>query len=55
MKNTSIAALAALIGADGFELLEAIYAPDAPGWLREIPAVPVDAALMLWMRLAGRT
>lgn len=23
-------------------------------WLREVPAVPVDAALMMWLRLRGR-
>jgi transposase len=33
------AALATLIGADGLLLLRAIYAADAPSWLREIPAV----------------
>jgi transposase len=38
-KETERAALAALIGADGFQLLEAVYAPEAPGWLREVPAV----------------
>ncbi|MBI5034880.1 MAG: IS1182 family transposase [Chloroflexi bacterium] len=27
------------IGADGASLLQAIYAPDAPAWLRELPAV----------------
>jgi transposase len=32
-------ALATVIGADGQVLLTAINAPDAPGWLREIPAV----------------
>lgn len=33
------AVLAARIGADGLQLLTAIFASDAPGWLREIPAV----------------
>jgi transposase len=33
--------LAARIGADGHTLLAAIYAPTAPVWLREIPAVQV--------------
>jgi transposase len=33
--------LAEQIGADGHELLEAIYRPDAPTWLREIPAVQI--------------
>lgn len=32
-------ALAEQIGADGRRLLEAIYAADAPAWLREVPAV----------------
>lgn len=32
-------ALAHTIGADGYRLLTAVYAADAPGWLREIPAV----------------
>ena len=32
-------AYAEVIGADGHALLEAIYAPQAPGWLRQIPAV----------------
>jgi transposase len=31
--------LAEQIGADGRQLLAAIYAPDAPPWLREVPAV----------------
>lgn len=33
--------LALTIGADGFRLLAAIYAENAPPWLREIPAVAV--------------
>jgi transposase len=33
--------LATAMGTDGFALLEAIYAPTAPGWLREIPAVAI--------------
>jgi len=37
--KTERAALAALIGADGVALLGAVYAPTAPAWLREIPAV----------------
>src|SRR6266498_3963561 len=32
-------ALAEAIGADGFRLLEAVSAADAPGWLRAVPAV----------------
>lgn len=34
-------ALAETIGADGFRLLETIYDPTAPVWLREVPAVEV--------------
>ncbi len=33
------AAFAVLVGGDGYALLAAAYAPDAPVWLREIPAV----------------
>jgi transposase len=32
-------ALAVAIGADGSRLLRAVYAPDAPDWLRAVPAV----------------
>ena len=35
----ALAALAATIGADGLQVLAAVYAPGAPGWLRAIPAV----------------
>jgi transposase len=35
------AALALTIGRDGYGLLKAIYRPDAPGWLREVPAVQI--------------
>ena len=34
-------ALAAQVGTDGFQLLRAIYAPTAPAWLREVPAVEI--------------
>ncbi len=34
-------ALAEVMGSDGFHLLRAIYAPDAVGWLREVPAVEI--------------
>ena len=37
--RTERCALAETIGADGFELLERIYAPSTPSWLREVPAV----------------
>src|SRR5579871_3784198 len=39
MTPSELAALAATIGGDGAQLLTAIYAPAAPGWLREVPAV----------------
>jgi hypothetical protein len=29
------------VGLDGFIILEAVYAPQAPAWLREVPAVQV--------------
>jgi len=32
-------ALAEGIAADGYRLLEAVYAPGAPAWVREVPAV----------------
>jgi transposase len=41
-------ALAEQIGQDGFQLLRAIYAPDAPVWLRELPAV--DALRQIWLQ-----
>jgi len=37
--KTARVALAATIGTDGLTLLRAVYAPTAPAWLREIPAV----------------
>jgi transposase len=33
------AALAVTVGTDGFALLQAVYAADTPGWLRQVPAV----------------
>jgi hypothetical protein len=33
--------LAIAYARDGYALLEAVYAPSAPGWLRELPAVDV--------------
>ena len=41
-------ALAAQIGADGRQLLLASYAPEAPAWLREIPAV--DVLRQVWVQ-----
>jgi transposase len=35
------AELALAYGTDGYALLRAVYSPDAPGWLRELPAVEV--------------
>jgi transposase len=32
-------AYAEVVGADGMHLLTAVYAPDAPDWLRQVPAV----------------
>lgn len=39
--------LAETIGADGFRLLDAVYAPDAPLFLRELPAVQVLRAIWI--------
>lgn len=41
-------ALAEQIGADGFQLLGWIYAPTAPDWLRELPAV--DVLRQIWLQ-----
>jgi transposase len=41
-------ALAQTIGADGFRLLTAIYAADAPPWLREVPAV--ETLRQVWVQ-----
>jgi transposase len=40
--------LAETIGADGFQLLAWVYAPTAPAWLREIPAV--DVLRQVWLQ-----
>jgi hypothetical protein len=40
-------ALAAAYGMDGFALLHAVYAPDAPGWLTHLPAVDVLRVVLL--------
>ena len=37
--KTARAALASAIGTDGHTLLAAVYAPTAPAWLRDLPAV----------------
>ena len=41
-------ALAAQLGADGRALLRAVYAPGAPAWLRELPAV--EALRRIWVQ-----
>jgi len=41
-------ALAVQYGRDGYRLLEAVYAPSAPGWLRELPAV--RALRQIWVQ-----
>jgi hypothetical protein len=33
--------MAVQVGADGFDLLDAIHADHAPAWLREVPSVVV--------------
>jgi transposase len=40
-------ALAAAYGADGFTLLRAVYAPHAPAWLAQLPAVDVLRRVLL--------
>jgi hypothetical protein len=41
------AALAVMVGADGFALLDAVHATDAPAWLRQVPAVQSLRALWI--------
>jgi transposase len=41
-------ALVEAIGADGRTLLHAIYSPDAPRWLREVPAV--ETLRIVWLQ-----
>jgi transposase len=43
--ETEREARAKTLGADGFALLAALYAPSAPAWLREIPAVGILRAV----------
>lgn len=45
--------MALVYGRDGFALLEAVHAPDAPAWLRELPAVQV--LRMIWVQNYHRT
>jgi IS5 family transposase len=44
---TKRAALALDYARDGFALLEAVYAPGQPGWLRELPAAQVLRTVLL--------
>ncbi|GGV69333.1 hypothetical protein GCM10010261_63820 [Streptomyces pilosus] len=44
---------ALVYGRDGFALLEAVQAPDAPAWLRELPAVQVLRTM--WVQNYHRT
>lgn len=46
--ETKRAALATAYGRDGYRLLDAIAAPEAPGWLRELPAV--EALRRIWVQ-----
>ncbi|MFI5775287.1 IS1182 family transposase [Streptomyces sp. NPDC051658] len=46
-------AMALVYGRDGFMLLEAVHAPDAPAWLRELPAVQVLRTM--WVQNYHRT
>jgi transposase len=39
--------LALAYGTDGYALLRAVYAPDTPAWLRELPAVEVLRVVLL--------
>jgi transposase len=45
--------LAVQYGKDGYHLLEAVHAPAAPGWLRELPAVAALRAI--WVQQYYRT
>jgi transposase len=46
--ETRRTALAVQYGRDGYHLLEAVYAPSAPGWLAELPAV--QALRQIWVQ-----
>jgi len=48
LSQADFAALAATIGADGLQLLSAVYSPTAPGWLRDIPAV--QTLRQMWLQ-----
>jgi transposase len=51
--ETARSKLAQQYGRDGYHLLEAVYAPAAPGWLRELPAV--QALRAIWVQQYCRT
>ena len=55
--KTKPAQLATDYGRDGFALLEAVYAPSSPVWLRQIPAVQVLRVVLLqnYIRTTART
>jgi transposase len=48
--------LAAAYGADAFALVEAVYAPFSPAWLRELPAVQALRVMLAqnYIRVTGR-
>jgi hypothetical protein len=46
--ETARSKLAGQYGRDGCHLLEAVRAPGAPGWLRELPAV--RALRVIWVQ-----
>jgi transposase len=46
--ETARSKLAEQYGRDGYHLLEAVQAPGAPGWLRELPAV--QALRVIWVQ-----
>lgn len=45
--ETARTELALAYGSDGYALLRAVYAPEAPDWLRELPAVGVLRVVLL--------
>jgi hypothetical protein len=50
--KTARDALAVTVGADGFALLDAVHAADAPAWLRQVPAVQTLRAV--WIQQSDR-
>jgi transposase len=55
--KTKRAQLAAAYGADGFTLLKAVYAPDSPPWLADLPAVEALRRILVqnYVVMADRT